>query len=275
MLYEKRVKFNAVQIQVTRNQSMERLFFTRWCKALTDNLRVGMVQRRRHNKILALALDQLRLSVYLRKASNYAARWREEHIKRAFVNQVLIEIDNKYCQKEKIMQMRSVLDTRLKTRVILGLKYHLVCVRGMKLMKEKAEKQLAVKALDALRYFTVSQRVTRRYTEFRLNKVKQSMFQTWHRRFATRREQKQVLRPILQILCVENKFSAFRTWKKTAFRQKFLEKLQSNILVPDKVNTAVNCLRAWRHYAKFSKNKAYFESEIVLLREENTKRQFF
>ena len=41
------------------------------------------------------------------------------------------------------------------------------------------------------------------------------------------------------------------------------------------MTTAVGCLRAWRKYAKFSKNKAYHESEIVLFREENTKRQFF
>ena len=171
--------------------------------------------------------------------------------------------------------MKSVLDTRLKTRVILGFKYHQICVRGMKLCKVKTEKQLLIKALDAIRYYTVSQRVTRRYTEFRLHKVKQTMFQTWFQRFNDRHEQKQALRPILQILCVENKFSAFRTWKKNAFRQRFLEKLQSNMLFPKQVNTAVSCLKAWRKYAKFQKNKAYFESEIVLLREENTKRQFF
>ena len=176
MLYEKQVKVNALQIQLTRKQNMEKLFFTRWCKALTDNLRVSMVQRRRHSKIMSVALDRLRLSVYLRKASNYAIRWRKEYIKRAFVNQILLEIDNRESRRAKIMQMRSVLDTRLKTKTLLGFKYHLICVRGMKLVKEKTEKQLVVKALDALRYYTVSQRVTRSYTELRLNRVKQAMF---------------------------------------------------------------------------------------------------
>ena len=59
------------------------------------------------------------------------------------------------------------------------------------------------------------------------------------------------------------------------FRQKFLEKLQSNMLFPKQVNLAINCLRAWRKHAKFQKNKAYHESEIMLLREENMKRRFF
>ena len=49
-------------------------------------------------------------------------------------------------------------------------------MRGLGLFKAKTEKQLLIKALDALRYYTMSQRVEKKYTEFRLHKMKSDMF---------------------------------------------------------------------------------------------------
>ena len=70
-------------------------------------------------------------------------------------------------------------------------------------------------------------------------------------------------------------YNALKKWKKNAFRPKLMEKLQDNLLVPKQVNIALACLKAWRRYAKFRRNKSLNENEIVLLREENLKRQFF
>ena len=170
------MKQNQIQIQINKEKLIEKRFFNNWCKALTDNLRVVMTHRRRSSKLQTKVLESLKLAVYLRKASNYASHWRNENIQRLFFNQVLSEIDRKTIQGEKVLQMRSVLDTRLKTRVMLGLKYYQVCMRGINLFTAKTEKQLIIKALDALRYYTMSQRVTRKYTEFRLHKMKSDMF---------------------------------------------------------------------------------------------------
>ena len=54
-----------------------------------------------------------------------------------------------------------------------------------------------------------------------------------------------------------------------------MEKLQDNLLVPKQVNIALECLKAWKKYAKFRKNKALHENEIVLLREDNMRRKYF
>ena len=77
---------------------MEKQYFNNWCKALTDNLRVVMTQRRRNSKLQGKALESFKLAVYLRKASNYAIHWRRENVKRNFINQILIEIDRKTIQ---------------------------------------------------------------------------------------------------------------------------------------------------------------------------------
>ena len=52
--------------------------------------------------------------------------WNQDFLKRAFFNAVLSMKQRKLENSEKVMQMRSVLDTRLKTRVVLSFKYHLL-----------------------------------------------------------------------------------------------------------------------------------------------------
>ena len=54
------------------------------------------------------------------------------------------------------MQMRSVLDTRLKTRVVLSFKYHLLKMNSQKMITEKLNRMLMTKSLNAIKYFSVS-----------------------------------------------------------------------------------------------------------------------
>ena len=103
LLYQRRVKEFQTRIEINRDKNIEKRFFNNWCKALTDNLRVLMTQRRRGGKLQSKALESFKLAVYLRKASNYAIRWRQENLKRAFLNQILMEIDRKTVQQEKVL----------------------------------------------------------------------------------------------------------------------------------------------------------------------------
>ena len=76
------------------------------------------------------------------------------------MNTLLNEIDRKRENKGKVEYMREVLDERLKTKVMLSMRYYLLCTRSQRLFAVKLNKKLLVKALDAMRYYTVSQRVT-------------------------------------------------------------------------------------------------------------------
>lgn len=65
-------------------------------------------------------------------------------------------MDTKVEHAEKVSQMQDALDERLKTRVLLALRYHSLCLNSQKMIKQKLDRMLLVKALDALRYATVS-----------------------------------------------------------------------------------------------------------------------
>ena len=79
--------------------------------------------------------------------------------------------------------MRSALESRLKTRVILSFKYHLLTLNSQKIIKKKLEKMLLVKSINAFKYFSISQRIARSYTVFRDTKIKKAMFGKWQNRF--------------------------------------------------------------------------------------------
>lgn len=79
----------------------------------------------------------------------------------------------------------------------------------------------------------------------------------------------------MQILSKVNKESAFKTWQKNSFRPKFLSSLRKNLLFSSEVETARECLQAWRRFASFNKGKSFHHNEITLLREYNTKSQIF
>ena len=79
--------------------------------------------------------------------------------------------------------MRSALESRLKTRVILGFKYHLLKMNSQKMIKNKLEKMLMVKSINAFKYFSISQRIARSYAVFRDAKIKKSMFGKWRTRY--------------------------------------------------------------------------------------------
>ena len=53
--------------------------------------------------------------------------WHQEYLKRAFFCAMSSYMTSKEVKREKVRQMRGALDERLKTRVILALKYYLLC----------------------------------------------------------------------------------------------------------------------------------------------------
>ena len=85
--------------------------------------------------------------------------WNRDFLKRAFFNALLSQIDTRQEHAEKVMHMRSELDTRLKTRVLLAFRYHCLCMHSQKIIRQKLDRMLLVKSLNALKYFTISQRI--------------------------------------------------------------------------------------------------------------------
>ena len=79
--------------------------------------------------------------------------------------------------------MRSVLDTRLKERVLLAFRYHLLCLNSQKMIRAKLDRMLLVKSFDAFKYFCLSQRIVTRYTAFRDSKIRTSAFIAWRARY--------------------------------------------------------------------------------------------
>ena len=139
-------------------------------------------------------------------------------------------MDTKVDHAEKVSQMQDALNERLKTRVLLALRYHSLCLHSQNMIKQKLERMLLVKALDALKYATVSQRICKSYVVFREAKVRKEMFQKWSYRLTQITAQKHKLRPFLSSLNKQNKTSSFLLWKKNTFRLKFLATLQQSLL---------------------------------------------
>ena len=121
--------------------------------------------------------------------------------------------------------MRSELDTRLKTRVMLAFKYHCLCMNSQKVIRHKLDRMLLVKSLNALKYFTISQRIQTSFVVYRNNRTKRGMFAQWRSHFVSLKAQKVKMYPLLAILSKSNKETAFKKWKKNSFRQKFVSTL--------------------------------------------------
>ena len=81
--------------------------------------------------------------------------------------------------------MRSALDSRLKTRVILGFKYHLLTLNSQKMIRKKLDRMLLVKSINAIKYFNMSQSISKSYAIFRDAKIRKSMFENWRARYTT------------------------------------------------------------------------------------------
>ena len=79
----------------------------------------------------------------------------------------------------------------------------------------------------------------------------------------------------MTMLSKGTKESAFKKWKKNAFRVEFLRRLQQSLLFPNQVATARACLHKWSKLAKFNKRKQFFASEVEILRDYNTRRRIF
>ena len=124
-------------------------------------------------------LDAFKLAKNLHKAGKFATLWNQDFIKRAFFNAILSNIDTKAEQGEKVEQMREVLDTRLKQKVILSFKYYQLTKGSENMIREKLNRMLQLKALNSLKYFTVSQRIQTSFIKYRTAKIRNSMFQRW------------------------------------------------------------------------------------------------
>lgn len=130
-------------------------------------------------------------------------------------------IDRKVEHSEKVTQIRSALESKLKTRAILGLKYHVLTQNSQRVVKAKLDKMLLVKAINAFKYFSISQRISRSYAVFREAKVRKEIFAQWRARYLSVNAQKDKLRPLLAGLVQANRANAFKLWKKNCFRIKF------------------------------------------------------
>ena len=125
-------------------------------RAFGNELKLKLHRRNQTYKLLQKALHSLRLARNLQKASGYALMWHQDFLKRAFFYGLLRQMDTKAAHEQKVTQMRSVLDSRLKTRVILSLKYYLLCQGSQQVIRQKLDKTLLMKAFGALQYSTVA-----------------------------------------------------------------------------------------------------------------------
>ena len=78
--------------------------------------------------------------------------------------------------------MQVVLDERLKTRVFLAFRYHSLMLHSQKMIKQKLDRMLLVKALNAIKYVTVSQRICKSYMAYKQAKIRKIMFAKWTNR---------------------------------------------------------------------------------------------
>jgi len=95
--------------------------------------------------------------------------------------------------RAKIEEMKTSIAQKTMTKVLLALKYHSLTMKGVNMINGKQNAKLLVKAVDALRYFAISQRVTKKFIDFKQGRSKQAFLKAWISRYQLRIKQKEAL----------------------------------------------------------------------------------
>lgn len=68
--------------------------------------------------------------------------------------------------------MKHVLDSKLVQKSLLTLKYFVLTTKGARLIQEKVDQKIVTKAFDALKYQTISNRITKGYAQMKKTELK-------------------------------------------------------------------------------------------------------
>lgn len=102
-----------------------------------------------------------------------------------------------------------------------------------------------MKALDALKYSTISFRVIKKFRQLKESHLKHKMLKLWVSRLVSIKKQQFLLKPIILMLHKQNLAQAFISWKKEVFRVKLLHKLQEHLVLPKEAENAIRCFYSW------------------------------
>ena len=81
--------------------------------------------------------------------------------------------------------------------------------------------------------------------------------------------------PIIERLTTDNRKSAFKTWKRNCFGEKFLQTMQQHILFDKQIETVRRVVYAWRKYAHLERNKEVMTKEVQSIQLYNHKKRLF
>ena len=130
MAYHRNLDETSKVVTNLRLKNLEKRHFYQWFDEFESRLKTKIIAKRQDRRRMRMALNYLKLSVSLRKASKFAILWRHDYIKRCFINTLYNLVERKQEDSEKVMQMKSIMETRLKTQVVLSMRYFLLCQRS-------------------------------------------------------------------------------------------------------------------------------------------------
>lgn len=122
--------------------------------------------------------------------------------------------------------------------------------KGSKLIQAKVEHKTLTKAFDALKYQTISSRISNEYIRLKQNELKQRTLRFWAIRFNQVRDQKHALAPLVKRRHLCTLAESLRLWKREVFGARFVETLQVNLFIPRQVRAAIVLFKKWKRYSK-------------------------
>lgn len=133
-------------------------------------------------KALAKSFNCLRLAVHTRKAHNFAQLWRQDVVKKTCLGVLRQRAMTRRFHNDCVRNMQMASSQKLSQKAILSLKYFILSQKGAKLLRAKIDQKTTTKAFDALRYQTISNRITNEFIQFKQSELKQKTLRFWMQR---------------------------------------------------------------------------------------------
>jgi hypothetical protein len=200
--------------------------------------------------IMAKAFKCMKIIVNRRKAGEFAKLWYQEYSKRVFVATLYKVTKRKQYTSEVVKNMRAQLDLKFQQKVLLTLRFFVVRSKGQTLLEAKLTRQTLTKAFDALKYRTISNRITNEYIKLRQEETKQRTLRYWAYKTSLAQERRKNLKPLVKRLHLNKLVECMDVWKREVFGAKFIETLHANLIVPGQVRNAIMAFVKWRRYTR-------------------------
>ena len=168
-------------------------------------------------------------------------------------------LHNHVLRKRKLQMIQSELQNReiVKTvqKTFMGLHYQCLIQKNTRLMQTKLRQSLIERSFQGWKYNIMLEKTKANYVQMRNYKDLSFFFSYWLDLQRFNQDRRTALTSLVTKKDRDIKGGAITMWKRSVFKESYLQLLQKHILVPYSRDLASRCLKGWRRYAKFRATK--------------------